>query len=64
MKEAIDGDVLCKYDYFPIFIDLTSEPINTIPAISVRITSYSNLTLWFTMLTLVFTVAKIIIKFK
>lgn len=24
MKEAIDAGVLCKYDYFPIFIDLTS----------------------------------------
>lgn len=25
MKEAIDGGVLCKYDYFPIFIDLTTN---------------------------------------
>lgn len=23
MKEAIEGGILCKYDYFPIFIDLT-----------------------------------------
>ena len=40
MKEAIDGDVLCKYDYFPIFIDLTSDEMRKYDEITKELRKY------------------------
>lgn len=29
MKEAIDADILCHYDYYPLFVELTSEEMRS-----------------------------------
>ena len=40
MKQAIDDRILCKYDYFPIFIELTQDEMNEYRKISRQLCAF------------------------
>jgi superfamily II DNA or RNA helicase len=42
MKQAIEDDILCHYDYFPIFVELTEEEMKEYKHLTDRLRKYIN----------------------
>lgn len=40
MKEAIEENILCHYDYYPIFVELTSQEMETYEAVTAQLRKF------------------------